>query len=458
MKVIICGAGQVGFNIARHLAGENNDVTVIDQSPDLIRKISDQLNVQAIVGHASRPDVLERAGASSADMIVAVTFADEVNMVACQVAHSLFNVPTKIARVRAQGYLQPIWRDLFSREHMPIDVIISPEIEIARAVTRRLQVPGAIDMIPFADDRIRVIAVRIEDGCPISDTPLRQLTELFPDLHIRVMGIVRDVSVVVPGGDDEMAIGDEVYFAVETTHLARAMAAFGHEEKEARRVIIVGGGNIGLFLAEALEAEHPNVSPKLIELDTKRAQFVAEQLTRTVVLNGDALDRELLEEANVQATETVIAVANDDEVNILASLLAKRYGCTRAVTLINNASYAPLITSLGIDVVVNPRAITVSRILEHVRRGRIRSVHSLPDGLAEVIEAEALETSPLVGSPLREIDLPPGMIVGAIARGEEVIIPRGETVIQAHDRIVMFTVADTVKKVEKMFAVRLEFF
>ena len=458
MKVIVCGAGQVGFNIARHLAGENNDVTVIDQSAELTQKISDQLNVQAIVGHASRPDVLERAGAGSADMIVAVTFADEVNMVACQVAHSLFNVPTKIARVRAQGYLQPIWRDLFSREHMPIDVIISPEIEIARAVTRRLQVPGAIDMIPFADDRIRVIAVRIEDGCPIADTPLRQLTELFPDLQIRVMGIIRDGTVMVPRGEDEMAIGDEVYFAVETPHLQRAMASFGHEEKEARRVIIVGGGNIGLFLAEALEADHPNVTPKLIELDADRAHLIAEQLTRTVVLNGDALDRDLLEEANVQATETVIAVANDDEVNILASLLAKRYGCTRAVTLINNASYAPLITSLGIDVVVNPRAITVSRILEHVRRGRIRSVHSLPDGLAEVIEAEALETSPLVGVPLREIDLPPGMIVGAVARGEEVIIPRGDTVIQAHDRIVMFTVADTVKKVEKMFAVRLEFF
>jgi len=458
MKVIVCGAGQVGFNIARHLAGENNDVTVIDQSVELTRKISDQLNVQAIVGHASRPDVLEQAGAGSADMIVAVTFADEVNMVACQVAHSLFNVPTKIARVRAQGYLQPIWRDLFSREHLPIDVIISPEIEIARAVSRRLQVPGAIDMIPFADDRIRVIAVRIDEACPISDTPLRQLTELFPDLHIRVMGMVRDGVVVVPGGDDQMEVGDEVYFAVETPHLTRAMAVFGHEEKEARRVIIIGGGNIGLFLAEALEADHPNVMPKLIEIDTERAHLIAERLTRTVVLNGDALERELLEEANVQATETVIAVANDDEVNILSSLLAKRYGCTRAVTLINNASYAPLITSLGIDVVVNPRAITVSRILEHVRRGRIRSVHSLPDGLAEVIEAEALETSPLVGQPLREIDLPPGMIVGAVARGDEVIIPRGDTVIQAHDRIVMFTVAAMVKKVEKMFAVRLEFF
>ena len=458
MKVIVCGAGQVGFNIARHLAGENNDVTVIDQSAELTRKISDQLNVQAIVGHASRPDVLEKAGAGSADMIVAVTFADEVNMVACQVAHSLFNVPTKIARVRAQGYLMPIWRDLFSREHMPIDVIISPEIEIARAVSRRLQVPGAIDMIPFAGDRIRVIAVRIDEGCPIADTPLRQLTELFPDLHIRVMGIIRDGAVVVPGGDDEMTNGDEVYFAVETPHLERAMASFGHEEKEARRVIIIGGGNIGLFLAQALEEDHPNVTPKLIEIDAERAHYVAEQLSRTVVLNGDALERELLEEANVQATETVIAVANDDEVNILSSLLAKRYGCTRAVTLINNASYAPLITSLGIDTVVNPRAITVSRILEHVRRGRIRSVHSLPDGLAEVIEAEALETSPLVGAPLREIDLPPGMLVGAVSRGEEVIIPRGDTVIQAHDRIVMFTDAETVKQVEKMFAVRLEFF
>lgn len=458
MKVIVCGAGQVGFNIARHLAGENNDVTVIDQSVELIRKVADQLNVQAIVGHASRPDILEQAGAGSADMLVAVTFADEVNMVACQVAHSLFNVPTKIARVRAQGYLRPIWRDLFSRDNLPIDVIISPEIEIARAVTRRLQVPGAIDMIPFADDQIRVIAVRIDEGCPIVETPLRQLTELFPDLHIRIMGIVSDGKVTVPGGDDIMNYGDEVYFAVETAHLTRAMASFGHEEKEARRIVIVGGGNVGLFLAQALEEDHPNVSPKMIEMSKERAQDVAEQLDRTVVLHGDALDREILEEANVQSADTVVAVANDDEVNILASLLAKRAGCRRAITLINNATYGPLITSLGIDVVVNPRAITVSRILEHVRRGRIRSVHSLPDGLAEVIEAEALETSPLVGVPLNEIDLPPGMLVGAIARGEEVIIPRGETVIQAHDRIVMFTVADTVKKVEKMFAVRLEFF
>ena len=458
MKVIVCGAGQVGFNIARHLAGESNDVTVIDQSADLIRRVSDQLNVQAIVGHASRPDILEQAGAGSADMIVAVTFADEVNMVACQVAHSLFNVPTKIARVRAQGYLQPIWRDLFSRDNLPIDVIISPEIEIARAVTRRLQVPGAIDMIPFADDQIRVIAVRIDEDCPIVDTALRQLTELFPDLHIRIMGIVRDGKVTVPGGDAIMEHGDEVYFAVETAHVTRAMAAFGHEEKEARRIVIVGGGNVGLFLAQALEEDYPNVSPKMIEINKERAQAVAEQLDRTVVLHGDALDKEIIEEANVQSADTVVAVANDDEVNILSSLLAKRAGCQRAITLINSATYVPLTPSLGIDVVVSPRNITVSTILQHVRRGRIHSVHTIRDGFGEIIEAEAMETSSLVGMPLKEAELPDNVLVGAVVRDGEVIVPRSDTIVQVHDRVVLFAAAEAVREVEKMFSVRLEYF
>jgi trk system potassium uptake protein TrkA len=458
MKVIVCGAGQVGFNIARHLAGEQNDVTVIDQSPELIKKVGDQLDVQARIGHAARPDVLDAAGAGSADMIVAVTFADEVNMVACQVAHALFNVPTKIARVRAQAYLQPMWQDLFSREHLPIDVIISPEIEIARAILRRLQVPGAIDMTQFADDRVRMIAVRLDEDCPIIDTPLRQLTELFPDLHIRVVGMIREGKVIVPGGSDEMAIGDEVYFVVDTEHVNRAMAAFGHEEREARRIIIVGGGNVGLFLAQELEATQPGVMLKLIEVNKERAEQVAEAVGRTVVLHGDALDSEILDEANVRATETIVAVANDDEVNILSSLLAKREGCQRALTLVNDASYGPLMTSLGIDVVVNPRAITVSRILQHVRRGRIRGVYSLPDGVAEVLEAEAMETSTLIGTTIREANLPAGVIIGALVRGDEVIIPRGDTVIEPHDRVIIFTIADMVKKVEKMFSVRLEYF
>ncbi len=458
MKVVIGGAGQVGYNIARHLASEGNDITVIDQRPDLVRKISESLDVKALVGFASHPDMLERAGAADADMVIAVTFADEVNMVACQVCHSLFNVPTKIARVRDQTYLKPMWRDLFSRDHMPIDVIISPEIEVARAVMRRLEVPGAIDMIPFADDKVRVVGVNCTSECPIINTPLRQLTELFPDLNIFVVGIIRGGHMIVPSGDEHMLDGDDVYFVVDENHMERALSAFGHEEKEAPRIIVERGGNIGLFLAKEIEKTHADVNLKLIELNPERAELVAEQLSHSVVLNGDALDREILEEANVAATETIVAVSNNDEVNILSSLLAKRDGAQRAVALINNSFYDPLVTSLGIDVVVSPRDVTVSTILQHVRRGRIRAVHSIREGLAEVIEAEALETSPLMGIPLREVKLPPGIIVGAIVRGDSVIIPRGDTVVRANDRVIIFAAAGLVKKVEKMFSVRLEYF
>ena len=458
MKVIVCGAGQVGFHIARHLAGEGNDVTVIDQRPDLIRKISDTLDVKGLVGFASHPNMLESAGAPDSDMVIAVTFADEVNMVACQICHSLFNVPTKIARVRHQSYLEPMWRDLFSRDHMPIDVIISPEVEVARAVVRRLQVPGAIDVIPFAGGRVSMVGVHCSADCPVVHTPLRQLTELFPDLSMRVVGIIRGDRIIVPSGDDHMIPGDDVYFAVDTEHMERALSAFGHEEQEARRIIIVGGGNIGMFLANEIEENYPDVNLKIIEIDAERAKAASDRLQRGVVLHGNALDREILEEANVAATETIVAVSNDDEVNVLSSLLAKRYGAKRAVTLINNSSYGPLVSSLGIDVVVSPSDVTVSTILQHVRRGRIRAVHSIREGLAEVIEAEALETSPIMGTPLREVKLPTGIVVGAIVRDKEVIIPNGDTVIQTNDRVIILATAGQVKKVEKLFSVRLEFF
>ena len=458
MKVIICGAGLVGSNIARYLASEGSDVTVIDQEPSLVEKITDSLDVQGIVGFASHPDVLERAGARDADLIIAVTYADEVNMVACQVAHSLFDVPTKIARVRQQTYLQPIWADLFSRSHLPIDAIISPEIEVARAIGRRLEIPGAFDAIPLSDGKVTLIGVRCDADCPVINTPLRHLTALFPDLHIAVVGILRNDRKIVPTAEEQMLAGDEVYFVADSEHLKRALAAFGHEEPEARRLIIVGGGNIGLFLAEAVEDQHRAVDIKLIEIEKKRAEYVSQRLHRTVVIHGDALDLDILTEANVKATETIIAVSNDDEVNILASLLAKRFGCQRSITLINKTTYGPLIGTLGIDAVVSPRAITVSTILQHVRRGRVRSVHSLSDGFGEIIEVDALETSSLVGPPLREAKLPDGVILGALVRDGEVIIPRGDTVVRQGDRMVIFAVAEAVKKIEKMFAARLEFF
>ena len=458
MKVIICGAGQVGSNIASYLASEHNSVTVIDQSPDLTQRLTDRMDVQAVVGHASSPMVLEQAGAGDADMLIAVTQSDEVNMVACQVAHSLFSVPTKVARIRNQSYLNPIWGDLFSRDNLPIDVIISPEIEVARAIGRRLEVPGAFDMFAIADGLVRVIGVICGETCPIIHTPLRQLTSLFPDLNIEVVAIIRGDRPIIPDSNDRMLPGDEVYFVTDTRHLNRAMAAFGHEEPAARRIVIVGGGNVGLCLAAELEAANPGVSVRIIEANMERAEFIAGQLKHTIVLNGSGLDTEMLTEANVAAAETTVAVSNDDEVNILTSLLAKRHGSPHAIALLNKTTYTPLVSALGIDAVVNPRSITASTVLQHVRRGRIRSVHSLRDGFAEVIEAEALETSSLLNIPIKDVRLPPHVLIGAIVRGEEVIIGRPNAVIKPHDRVILLSAAQSVKKIEKLFAVRLEFF
>jgi trk system potassium uptake protein TrkA len=458
MKFIICGAGNVGTNIARYLASEDSDVTVIDKDPELVERLSNTLDVRAIEGFASHPDVLARAGAEDADMIIAVTYADEVNMVACQVAHTLFNVPRTIARVRSQIYLNPLYADLFSASGMPIDVIISPEIEVARAVRRRLEIPGALEAIPLADGLVRLIGVLCDDNCPIINTPLRQLTRLFPDLQIEVVLILRNDRPIVPGADDVMLVGDEVYFVCATEHTRRAMASFGHEEPDARRVVVLGGGNIGMFLVKELEKEYPEVGVTIIEYDEARAEDLAQDLRRAIVLKGDCLDNELLEEANVGASETVIAVTNDDETNILASLLAKRAGSKRAITLVNKTTYASLITTLGVDAVVNPRATTVSTILQHIRRGRIRSVHSLRAGLAEIIEGEALDTSSIIKQPLKDIRFPDDVIVGAIVRDDKVIMPRPDTVILPKDRVIVLAMQHQVKRVEKMFAVRLEFF
>jgi trk system potassium uptake protein TrkA len=458
MKVIVCGAGQVGFNIARYLSREENDVTLIDTDPRLIEQISDTLDVQGVVGYAAHPDVLEQAGARDADLLIAVTHYDEVNMVACQVAHALFEVPRRIARVRSQSYLQRGYSALFNRQHMAIDEIISPEIEVARAIVHRLGLPGAFDAIPLSDGRITLVGLRCDENCPIVDTPLRQLTELFPDLAMAVVAIRRGERDMVPTGDDQMLVGDEIYFVADSRHLKRALAAFGQEERAARRIIIVGGGNIGTFLAQQLERESPHVEIKLIEINRQRAERVAQTLSHAMVIHGDALDLEILAEANVKSTETIVAVSDDDEVNILASLLAERHGCKRSIALINKPVYGSLIGQLGIDAVVSPRAITVSTILQHVRRGRIRSVHSMGDGFGEIMEIDALPTSALVGRPLRDAQLPPGVIIGAVLRGDVMIVPRGDTVIKPDDRVVMFATTESVPKVEKMFSVKLEFF
>ncbi|MCY4236774.1 MAG: Trk system potassium transporter TrkA [Rhodospirillaceae bacterium] len=458
MQVIVCGAGQVGLNIARHLATENNEVTVVDRSEALVRKISDALDVRGIVGHASHPDVLERAGARDCEMIIAVTQVDEVNMVACQVAHSLFRVPIKIARVRAQSYLQRDWAGMFSADHMPIDFRISPEIEVARAVRRRMHVPGAFDVISLGQGQVQVIGTRLGNNCPILDTPLRQLSALFPDLATVIVSIIRDGKTIVPKPDDQLLVGDEIYFVADVDHVSRAMAAFGHEEPEAHRVIIVGGGNIGLFLAQEIEEQDEDVTVKLIEIDENRAKVVATSLAHTMVVHGDVLESEILDELNLAHTDMMITVTNDDEVNVLAALMAKRLGCERTVALVNTIHYQPLVTSLGVDVAVSPRAITVSTILQHLRRGRIRAVHSLRDGVGEIIEAKAMDTSSIVGKPLSLMKLDKGIMIGAIIRDETVHMPRGDTVIEAGDRVILYALPSVVRKVDKLFSVSLEFF
>ncbi len=458
MNILICGAGQVGFTIARQLALENNTVTVVDRDPDLIRRVNDTLDVQGVVGHGSRPDVLDRAHAGDADMIIAVTQTDEVNMVCCQVAHSLFEVPTKIARIRDQSYLDTEWSALFSREHMPIDVIISPEMEVARAIIRRLRVPGAFEMIPLADDRVRLLGIRCRADGPAVNTPVRRVPQLFPDLNMVIVGLVRGDEVVSVASDAELQCGDDVYVVVETEQVRRALAAFGHEEPEVKRLVLCGGGNIALLLAQDIEREHPWINVKIIEASPERAARVASLLSRTVVLHGDVLDPDILAEAGVETADTIVAVTDDDETNILSSMLSKRYGAKRAISLLNKSIYEPLIATLGIDVVVSPRNITVSSILQHVRRGRIYAVHTLREGFGELIEAEALETSGLIGAPLKEVDFPDRVMVGAIVRHGRVITPSGATVIQARDRVVLFAAPEAVRRVEKLFSVRLEYF
>lgn len=458
MRVIICGAGQVGYGIAERLAAEKNDVSIIDTSPDLIQTVRDALDVRGFVGHGAHPDVLDKAGAQNADMIIAVTLHDEVNIVACEVAHALFNVPMKIARIRAQAYLQPHYQDLFSREHLPIDVIISPELEVGEMVMRRIRLPGATDVVRFAENKILMVAIECLEDCPVINTPLSQLSQLFPDLPATVVGVNRAGKLFIPRSADQLLVGDLAYVVANREQIRRTLGLFGHEEQEATRIVIAGGGNIGLYVARQIEQKQSRTRIKIIESNRERAVAAADSLRRTVVLHGSALDQRLLHEADIQEAELMVALTNNDQVNILSSVMAKRLGCKSNLALINNPSFLDITKTVGIDATLNPGSVTVSRVLQHVRRGRIRAVHSLQHGAAEVIEAEALETSPLVGVYLRDLDLPDGMRIGAIYRDGAVLKPNGSLRIKAKDRVVIFALEKAVKQVEQMFRVSLEFF
>ncbi|MBO3760260.1 Trk system potassium transporter TrkA [Ciceribacter sp. L1K23] len=458
MKVIICGAGQVGYGIAERLSQEDNDVSVIDTSASLIARITETLDVRGYVGHGAHPDVLAKAGADQADMLIAVTLYDEINIVACEVAHALFNVPTKIARIRAQNYLLPEYSDLFSRDHMPIDVAISPEVEVGKMVLRRISFPGATDVVRFAEENIAMVAIECMEDCPVLNTPLHQLSQLFPDLMATVTGIYRNGRLSVAHSNDQLLVGDLAYVICQKDHARRTLGLFGHEEQEAARIVIAGGGNIGYFVCRAIEQMQPKTRIKIIENDRARAVAISEQLRNAIVLHGSALDQNILQQADIQDAELMVTLTNSDQTNILAAAMAKRLGCQSTMALLNDPSMQELTTAVGIDAHINPRAVTISRVLQHVRKGRILSVYAVQKGAAEVIEAEALETSPLVGIPFRDLHLPAGVRIGAVYRDKKVLRPDGDLKIKAKDRVVLFATAAAVKDVEQMFRVSIQFF
>jgi len=460
MNIIICGAGRVGFTIAKILSEQGHSITVIDQSSEDIQKIDDTLDVKSIVGKGTYPLILEKANATDADMIIAVTRNDEINMLICQIAFSIFNVPKKIARIRSQDYLNPKFTKVYNKENLPIDVIISPEIEIAKSLQRKLEAPGSLDNVPFANNKIRLLEILIDASCPIKDIKLNELTKKFPKLNSNIMGVIRDEKFVLLKKTDVMLKDDKAYVVINASQMNETLAAFGHTEKISNKILIIGGGNIGFNLAKNLEESFDSARVKIIEKDKERAELIASQLNNTIVINGDALDEEVLLEANLEEVQTVLALTNDDEDNLMVSVLVEKFAKDndelsdkRTMALINKPNYSLLQTSLKIDDFIDPRMNTVSSILKHIHKGTIENAYSILNGEYEIIEAEIIETSELVNKELKNSNLPDEIRIGAVLRGDEVIIPRSDFVFKKQDIVVLLAKKDFLHVVENMFRI-----
>lgn len=458
MKVVICGTGQVGWQIARHLAREKNDVAVIDTNAEVVRRAIDTLDVTGHVGFASHPEVLERAGARDADMIIAATQSDEVNMVACQVAHSVFGVPRKIARVRSAAYLDPGWSDIFRRDHMPIDVVISPELEVAEAALRRLSAPTAFENQSFFSGQMHFLGIALDEDCPVLGTPLRQLTDLFSSLRAIVGGVRRGDKIFVPLPDDQLFAGDRIYVFTHHEDTLRTLEVFGKPAKRQERLVIIGGGNVGLSVAQALERGPNRVRVRLIERSRAQAELAADALTKTVVMYGDGLNSDILEEAGIDQADAILALTDDDKTNILAAVRGKMAGAGMSIALVNDPTLLPLIGELDVDAQINPRATTVSSILRHIRHGRVRGVYSIGDGEAEVLEVQVLSTSPIAGKLIRDAEIPAGAIIGGVLKPEGPVKPLGNTRIDVGDLVLFFALARDVPGVERLLQVSIDYF
>lgn len=456
MKILILGAGQVGSSVAANLASEANDITVVDTDEVKLQALRDRFDIRTILGHASHPDVLLRAGAEDADMILAVTNSDETNMIACQIAYTLFHTPTKIARVRAAEYLG--YPQLFKPEALPIDVLISPEQVITDYMERLIDHPGALQVLDFAQGKVRLVGLKAYHNGPLVGHELRALRDHIPGIDTRIAAIFRRGRPIIPEGNTVIEVDDEVFFIAASKNIRAVMSELRRLDKPCKRVIIAGGGNIGTRLAKALEGKY---QVKLIDHNPQRSKKIAEQLERTMVLLGDAADEELLREENIENTDFFCAVTNDDEANILSAMLAKRLGADKVMALINRAAYVDLVESGEIDIAVSPHQATIGGLLAHVRRGDVVVVHSLRRGAAEAIEAVAHgdhKTSNVVGRAIENIKLPKGTTIGAVVRGEEVMIAHHDTVIAAGDHVILFLVdKKRVADVERLFQVGVTF-
>jgi trk system potassium uptake protein TrkA len=456
MKIIILGAGQVGRTVANALVSEANDITVVDQDEQLLMDLQNRLDLGTVRGHAGHPDVLRRAGAEDADMILAVTNSDETNMVACQVAYTVFHTPTKIARVRAHGYLA--YPKLFEQGAVPVDVLISPEQLVSDYILKLIEYPGALQVLDFAGGRVRLVAVKAYHGGPLVGNALSALYEHMPNVDARVAAIYREGEVIIPRGDTVIEALDEVFFIAAAENIRSVMSELQKLDKPYKRLLLAGGGNIGMRLASALEQKY---RVKLIEREKMRAREIAERLEMTIVLHGDAADEGLLLEENIENTDVFCAVTNDDEDNILSAMLAKRLGAARVMALINRPSYVDLVQSETIDIAISPQQATIGTLLTHVRRGDVVQVHSLRRGAAEAIEAVAhgdRSSSKVVGRAVEEIKLPAGATIGAVVRGDEVLIAHHDTMIESDDHVILFLVDKRkIRDVEKLFQVGVTF-
>lgn len=457
MKIIILGAGQVGASMADILASEANDVTLVDIDATHLRTLQDRLDIRTVVGNASFPMILSQAGAQDADLLLAVTNSDEINMVACVVAGCRFHTPTKIARIRTTEYLQ--CGEMFGQKAIPVDVLISPEQIITEHICRLIEYPSALQVLGFAGGRIQLVSVRAYEGGPLVGHPLRELREHMPKIDTRVAAIYRGDEVVIPKAETVIQPDDEVFFVAARRHIASVMGEMRHLEKPVNRVMLAGGGNIGFRLARELENKRYNV--KLVERDRQRAEQIADGLDETVVLYGDAADEDMLVQENIQSMDVFCAVTNNDEANILSAMLAKRLGARRVMALINRSVYVDLFERSEIDLVISPRTVTVGSILAHIRRGDIVAVHSLRGGRAEAIEAIAhgdKNSSRVVGRGVRDLPLPPGTGIGAILRDDKVLIAHHDTMIESGDHVILFVVDKKhIAEVERLFQVAVTF-